>query len=113
LRPESLAALTAALAVGGNASSVHARGRAARALVEEAKERVALLANAVNHDIIFTSGATEAANLALAGAVEGALDQHAADSKVARITRLFVSTIEHDAVAAPARHLAERAPGVR
>lgn len=113
IRPESLAALSAALAVCGNASSIHARGRAARALVEEAKEKIALLANAADHDIIFTSGATEAANLALAGAVEGAFDQHEADSKVARITRLFISAIEHDAVRAPARRLAERAPGVR
>jgi cysteine desulfurase len=113
LRPESMAALTAALAVGGNASSIHARGRAARALINDAQEKIALLANATAHDIIFTSGATEAANLALAGAVEGAINQHDADKKVARITRLFVSSIEHSAVLAPARHLAERAPGVR
>jgi len=113
IRPESLAALTAALAVGGNASSIHARGRAARTLINEAQEKIALLANASSHEIIFTSGATEAANLALAGAVEGAINQHDADKKVARITRLFVSAIEHSAVLAPARHLAERAPGVR
>jgi len=113
IRPESLAALTTALAVGGNASSVHARGRAARALIEEAKEKIALFANAPAHEIVFTSGATEAANLALAGAVEGAIDQHEADRNVARITRLFVSAVEHSAVLAPARRLAERAPGVR
>ena len=70
IRPEAQAALIHALSVGGNASSVHARGRAARALIEEAKEKVALLANAAGHDVIFTSGATEAANLGLAGAVE-------------------------------------------
>ncbi len=113
IRPEAQAALTAALSVGGNPSSIHARGRAARALVEDAKEKIALLANAANHDILFTSGATEAANLALAGAVEGAINQHEADAKVVRITRLFVSSIEHGAILAPARHLAERAPGVR
>ncbi len=113
IRPEAQAALIHALSVGGNASSVHARGRAARALIEEAKEKVALLANAAGHDVIFTSGATEAANLGLAGAVEGAIDQHEADKKVARITRLFVSTIEHSAVAAPAQRLSERVPGVR
>jgi len=112
-RPEAQAALTAALAVGGNASSIHARGRAARALINEAQDKIALLASATAHDVIFTSGATEAANLALAGAVEGAINQHEADTKVARITRLFVSSIEHGAVLAPARRLAERAPGVR
>ena len=112
LRPESLVALTQALGIGGNPSSVHARGRAARALVEDAKEKVALLAGATAHDIIFTSGATEAANLALAGAVEGAIHQHA-EGKEARISRLFVSAIEHAAVSAAAQRLAERIPGVR
>lgn len=112
LRPESLAALTQALGIGGNPSSVHARGRAARALVEDAKEKLALLAGAAAHDIIFTSGATEAANLALAGAVEGAIHQHA-EGKDARISRLFVSAIEHAAVSAAAQRLAERIPGVR
>lgn len=113
IRPEAQAALVSALSLGGNASSIHARGRAARALIEEAKEKIALLAGASAHEIIFTSGATEAANLALAGAVEGALDRHEADKSVARITRLFVSAIEHSAVSAPAKRLAERAPGVR
>ena len=112
LRPESLAALTQALGIGGNPSSVHARGRAARALVEEAKEKIALLAGATAHDIIFTSGATEAANLALAGAVEGAIHQHA-EGGAARISRLFVSAIEHAAVSAAALRLVERVPGVR
>jgi cysteine desulfurase len=112
LRPESLAALTQALGVGGNPSSAHARGRAARLVVEEAKEKIALLVNAAAHDIVFTSGATEAANLALAGAVEGAIHSHAQD-KGARITRLFVSAIEHSAVSMPAQRLAERVAGVR
>jgi cysteine desulfurase len=112
LRPESLAALTQALAVGGNPSSVHARGRAARSLVEDAREKIALLAAAAAHDVIFTSGATEAANLGLAGAVEGAIYNHA-EGKGERITRLFVSAIEHSAVAAAAQRQAERVPGVR
>ncbi len=46
LRPESLAALTQALGIGGNPSSVHARGRAVRNVVEEAREKIALLAGA-------------------------------------------------------------------
>jgi cysteine desulfurase len=113
LRPESLGAMTHALGVGGNPSSIHGRGRAARALVEDAKAVIARFAGAPAHEIVFTSGATEAANLALAGAIEGALDQHAAERKTARITRLFVSAIEHPAVYVPAQRLAERVPGVR
>ena len=81
LRPESLDSLSHTLSLGGNASSIHARGRAARAVIEDAKEKVALLAGAAAYDVIFTSGATEAANLALAGAVEGALDQHRAQRR--------------------------------
>ncbi|MBV9550954.1 MAG: cysteine desulfurase [Alphaproteobacteria bacterium] len=92
---------------------MHARGRAARALVDDAKDEIARFAGAGDHDIIFTSGATEAANLALNGAIEGAIDQHEADNKVLRITRLFISTIEHAAVAAVAQRLAERTPGLR
>ena len=112
LRPECLAAVTHALAIGGNPSSVHAAGRAARAVVQEAQGAIAQLANAHAHDIIFTSGATEAANLALAGAIEGAMDQH--DKEMgARITRLFVSGIEHACVLVTAKRLAERVPGLR
>jgi cysteine desulfurase len=112
LRPECLAAMTHALGLGGNPSSIHAVGRAARALVEEARGAVVQLTNAHAHEIVFTSGATEALNLALAGAIEGAIDQHEKGG-AARITRLFVSAIEHRAVLATAQKLAERAPGVR
>src|SRR5947209_9662017 len=49
----------------GNASSVHAEGRFARGLVEEARRLVAALVNAAARNVTFTSGATEAANLAL------------------------------------------------
>jgi cysteine desulfurase len=112
LRPECLAAVTHALTLGGNPSSIHAVGRAARVLVEDARGAVAQLANAEGHEIIFTSGATEALNLVLAGAIEGAIDQHEKGG-AARITRLFVSAIEHRAVLAAAQKLAERAPGVR
>lgn len=108
LRPESLSAITHALAVGGNPSSTHARGRAARAIVEEAREKVATLANAPAASVIFTSGATESNNLALFGAVEGSLE-----GDVSRITRLFVSAIEHNSVLATANKLAERFPWLR
>jgi cysteine desulfurase len=110
LRPESREAVLAALAIGGNPASVHAAGRAARAMVEQAREAVAHLVNAKPDDVIFTSGATESNFLALAGAVEGAAT---IGEKPVRITRLFVSAIEHSSVLKTAMHLAERAPGLR
>jgi cysteine desulfurase len=107
LRPESLSAMTHALSISGNPSSVHANGRAARAIVEEARERVAALAGARAERVIFTSGATESNNLALFGAAEGSLPD---DS---RITRLFVSSIEHNSILVAADRLAERFPWIR
>ncbi|HEY1876731.1 MAG TPA: cysteine desulfurase family protein [Rhizomicrobium sp.] len=108
LRPEALSAITHALAIGGNPSSVHAKGRAARAVMEEAREKVAAMAGASPGEVIFTSGATEANYLALFGAVEGSL----AEEEV-RITRVFVSAIEHSSVLSTADRLAERFPWLR
>ena len=96
-----------ALAIGGNPSSVHGRGRAARAIVEEAREQVASLVHARTQDVIFTSGGTEANALALWGAVGGGAEAGE------RITRLFVSAIEHDSVLANAHAIAERSAGIR
>jgi cysteine desulfurase len=107
LRAESRAAMERALAIGGNPSSVHGQGRAARAEVEEAREAIAALAGARAENIVFTSGGTEANALALWGGVQGAVEAGT------RITRLFVSAIEHDSVLANAAALAERAPGLR
>lgn len=67
LRPEARAAMVAAMDVGGNPSSVHAEGRAAKALIERARAQVAAALGAEGADIVFTSGATEAAALACAG----------------------------------------------
>ncbi len=67
LRPEARAAMAAAMDVAGNPSSVHAEGRAARALVERSRERVLEALGASQADLVFTSGATEGAALALAG----------------------------------------------
>lgn len=108
LRPESLSAMTHALAIGGNPSSPHSAGRAARAVVEEAREKIASLVGAKPDQLVFTSGATEACSLALFGAAEGSLE--AEDS---RITRIFVLSIEHKAVLKSAERLAERFPWVR
>ena len=66
LRPEARAAMIAAMEAA-NPSSVHAEGRAARAIVERARAQVARALGAEAADIVFTSGATEAAALALAG----------------------------------------------
>ncbi|HEY4939853.1 MAG TPA: cysteine desulfurase family protein [Rhizomicrobium sp.] len=107
LRPAARVAMDRALAAGGNPSSVHGAGRAARALMERARAQVAALAGAPANNVIFTSGGTEANALALFGAVQGAAEAGQ------RITRLFVSAIEHDSVLANAAAVAERGPGVR
>jgi cysteine desulfurase len=67
LRVEARDAMLAAMDVVGNPSSVHAEGRAAKAIIEDARARVAAAVGASNADVVFTSGATEAAALALAG----------------------------------------------
>ncbi|WOI57041.1 cysteine desulfurase family protein [Palleronia sp. LCG004] len=67
LRPEARAAMLDALSVAGNPSAIHAEGRAARAIVERARAQVATALGADAADIVFTSGATEAAALAAAG----------------------------------------------
>jgi cysteine desulfurase len=107
LRASAKHAVLAALAETGNASSIHAGGRAARARVETAREKVAKLAGAPTSAVIFTSGGSEANALALRGAIAGALA--AGD----RIARLFVSAIEHESVRANAALLAESVPGLK
>ncbi|MBS3978655.1 MAG: cysteine desulfurase [Rhodobacteraceae bacterium] len=67
LRPEAKAAMLAATEVVGNPSSVHAEGRAAKSLLETSRARIAAALGAEGSDIVFTSGATEAASLACAG----------------------------------------------
>ena len=67
LRPEARNAMRDAMDVAGNPSSVHAEGRAAKALMERCRAEIAAALGAGSADIVFTSGATEAAALALAG----------------------------------------------
>ena len=107
LRPSARRAMDDALGVCGNASSVHAPGRAARAKIEAAREQVARLAGAPTSSVVFTSGGSEANTLALKGAVAGAL---AAED---RLTRLFVCAVEHESVRANAAALAETIPGLK
>ena len=84
LRPQAAAAMSEALRRWGNPSSVHRRGRAARHIVERAREPVAALLGDVDPSaVIFVSGGTEANHLALIGAGR---------------ERVLVSAVEHDSV---------------
>lgn len=89
LRPQAIAAMLGALRAGGNPSSPHAFGRAARKRVEDARDQVAALVGAAPEAVIFTSGGTEANALALTGT--GA-------------ERVLVSAIEHDSVLKAVEH---------
>ncbi len=93
LRPEAHAAMADALALVGNASSVHAEGRAARAKVEAARNEVGQLVGAAAKLVTFTSGGTEANNTVLTPDWSRAGKPH-------RIERLLVSAIEHPSVLA-------------
>ncbi|MEV5167799.1 cysteine desulfurase family protein [Streptomyces werraensis] len=90
--PEAVEALTAHLGVTGNASSLHAAGRRARRAVEEARETLAEALGARPSEIVFTSGGTEADNLAVKG-----LYWARRDADPAR-TRVLASPVEHHAV---------------
>ena len=83
LRPEAAHAVATASAIVGNPSSVHRFGREARRVVEDARESVAALVGAEPGDVVFTSGGTEANNLALRGAGR---------------ERVLVSAVEHVSV---------------
>jgi cysteine desulfurase len=92
LRREAREAVVAALDVVGNPSSPHAEGRRARAIVEDARERVAALVSARPSDVVFTSGGTEANNAVLTAGWQA----------------IHVCGIEHDSVLAPARNSRSR-----
>jgi cysteine desulfurase len=91
LRPAAAEALQGVLAVAGNPSSVHAEGRAARRIVEDAREAVAALVAARPGDVIFTSSGTEANMLALTPAIQTPDERRPRE-------RLFISAIEHASV---------------
>lgn len=92
LAPEALAALTRELARTGNPSSLHGSGRRARRAVEDAREAVAAAAGGHPSEVIFTSGGTEADNLA----VKGLYWSRVADAPARR--RILCSAVEHHAV---------------
>ena len=83
----------------GNASSTHRFGRRQAAAVDEAREHVAAMVGGRSSNVVFTAGATEANNLALRGAVEGA---------PAGRTRILVSAVEHASVRRTVQRLDER-----
>ena len=92
LSPEALAALTRELARTGNPSSLHGSGRRARRAVEDAREALAAAAGAHPSEVIFTSGGTEADNLA----VKGLYWSRAGENPARR--RVLCSAVEHHAV---------------
>ncbi len=83
VRAEAAVAMSRALAQGGNPSSVHSFGRRAKAMVEDAREKIASAVDARGENVVFASGATDALHLALASA--GAAS-------------LIISAVEHDAI---------------
>ncbi|MBV9784484.1 MAG: aminotransferase class V-fold PLP-dependent enzyme [Acidisphaera sp.] len=88
LRPQAREAMLAALDVTGNPASVHAAGRAARRVVEQARETIARRFGASAESVVFTSGGTEADALAVHGLAAG--------------RRLVIGATEHDAIRAAA-----------
>lgn len=90
IRAEAAVAFSRALAMGGNASSVHRVGRQMRAAIEDAREKIAAALEARGENVVFTSGATEALHLALASADTASL---------------ILAATEHDAVSDHGRRL--------
>ncbi|MBR1149141.1 cysteine desulfurase family protein [Bradyrhizobium sp. JYMT SZCCT0428] len=99
LRPEAKAAMAAAWELAGNPSSVHAEGRQARRLVEEARAAVAAAVGARPQDVVFSSGGTEANALALTPLLRRGAGQP--------VQRLLVSAIEHASVLSGGRFSAD------
>jgi cysteine desulfurase len=105
LRPEARQAMAAVWEVTGNPSSVHAEGRQARRLVEEARNAVAAAVGARAQDVVFTSGGTEANALALTPGLRRGAGQPA--------RRLLVSAIEHTSVLSGGRFSPEAIETIR
>jgi cysteine desulfurase len=90
IRPEAAEAAARALQIGGNPSSVHAAGRAARGVMEQARAQVASLVGMPSGSVLFMSGAAEANALAILSAVK------------AGARRLIIGSTEHETVLASA-----------
>src|SRR6266508_3370599 len=92
LHPDARKALEQAVDAYGDPARLYGRARRARLLLDQSRERVAAALGARADEVVFTSGGTEAANLALAGMARGAR----------RRRHLVVSAVEHPAVLAAA-----------
>jgi cysteine desulfurase len=90
MRPEAIEAMTEELACLGNPSSLHAAGRRARRVVEESREQLAEVFGARPSEIVFTSGGTEADNLAVKGMYWA---RHEGERR-----RVLTTSVEHHAV---------------
>lgn len=97
VRPEARVAYLEALGRTGNPAAVHAAGREARRLLEEARETVAGLIGCDPAEVVFTSGGTESDNLAVIGTARA--------RRRAGARRVAVSAVEHHAVLDPAHAL--------
>ncbi|MBR0855335.1 cysteine desulfurase family protein [Bradyrhizobium liaoningense] len=105
LRPEARTAMLAAWDLIGNPSSVHAEGREARRLVEEARAALASAVGALARNVVFTSAGTEANALALSPGLHG--------PSGGPVERLLVSAIEHASVLAGGRFPADKIGQIR
>ena len=105
LRPEAREAMAAAWEHCGNPSSVHAEGRLARRLIEEARATIAASIGALSRNVVFASGGTEANALALTPGLRRASG--------GPVERLLVSAIEHASVLAGGRFPAEAIDTIR
>jgi cysteine desulfurase len=115
LVPEAAEAMTRQLTKVGNASSLHASGRSARRVVEEARESIAAHLGAHPTELIFTSGGTESDNLAVKGAfwsgaevgrrrvVTSAIEHHAVLDSVAWLDRSVLAEVSYLPVDAAGR----------
>jgi cysteine desulfurase len=104
--PEAVTAMSAELVKVGNPSSLHGSGRRARKVVEEGREVIAAAVNAKPMDVVFTSGGTEANNLAIKGLY------WARKKENEKLNRILISSIEHHAVLDPVMWLGEHQAAV-
>ena len=100
--PEAVEAFTREVTQLGNPSSLHSRGRSARASLETAREQVAAALNAEPAEVIFTSGGCESDSLAVVGSALAARSAQASRSRV------LISAVEHPAVLEAAQVLSDR-----
>ena len=100
MRPEAIAAMTEELARLGNPSSLHAAGRRARRVVEESREQLAEVFGARPSEVVFTSGGTEADNLAVKGLYWARQDGSR--------RQVLTTSVEHHAVLVSVRWLEDR-----